>query len=236
MRPLPRRTPRAALAASGILFTLVAGCGDKGTDPVPVPPLVNDSPAHTLQVFANRYGEAELAAYGSLLTGDFHATFSPITDPDLVGMSWSRVNELEAWRHMREGFVNQDGYEMPRVWDLAVSLRGTHLMPDAEHPDSVAHYVTAQVDTIEFAGTMGWTGYDEPFRFRASHRFSFVRGDAAVLDSTQAPDSTRWYLRRWEDRETYRTDPTFASPVTTRGASNADLVYSWSRLKVGYLR
>src|SRR5688572_21220341 len=189
MRRQSGLTPGAPLVASSVLVVLLAGCSSESTQPLPPGPLVNDTPAHALQLFATVYGEQDLGDYSALLTGDFHAAFSATTDPDLVeifGTTWRRADEIAATRHLFDGFLDETGTPMPGLSSLVVSLRSTQLILDPNHPDSVAHYVVAQVDTIEFTARAASTGSNDPFRFLASHRFWFVRGDAAVLDSTQA--------------------------------------------------
>jgi hypothetical protein len=66
---------------------------------------------------------------------------------------------------------------------------------DPEHPDSTQHYRVLSVRRFEY----GWrTTRGERFVTSSNlHVFHVVRGDVAQLDSSQLPDSSRWYVRRW---------------------------------------
>ena len=83
-----------------------------------------------------------------------------------------------------------------------MTLTGIQTQDDASHPDSLAHYRKIVVTSMDLVTEVPTS--PEPTTYNASSRNEFwvVRGDAAVLASGQASDSTRWYLRRWDELAT----------------------------------
>lgn len=201
--PHPRR-----LSFGWLLVVLaLAGCGggDKIVgDPWPVPPGDGpqaDSPVHLVQRLERNWEFMDLPEYRKLLAEDFHFRFSPLSDPLLVDQypNWDVVDETASARHLFEGFTNTAGELIPAATQIQLTLVGIAVEDDSAHADSTAHYRKVVVANMD--GTIEFPGQPEPVIYSLSSRQEFlvVRGDAAVLAAGVAADSTRWYLRRWED-------------------------------------
>jgi hypothetical protein len=190
-----------------LLIIALVGCGggDKIVgDPWPVPPgdlPQADSPVHLVQRLEGSWKFQDLPEYRKLLAEDFRFRFSPLSDPMLVDRypNWGVDDEVESARHLFEGFTNSSGELVPAAIQIELTLVGIAFEDDSTHADSTAHY--RKVVVASMVGTIEFPGQSEPLIYSLSSRqeFLLVRGDAAVLAQGVAADSTRWYLRRWDD-------------------------------------
>jgi hypothetical protein len=194
---------------TSLLALVSAGCG--GSDdpaplqPGPVSPLppgtpLNDTPQNTMVRFESAYENQALTEYLALFSNDFSFRFSTQADPALVsrfGSTWGVSRDSASTRHLFDGFTNGNGEFVPGAGAITLALVGAQFLADPDRPDSAAYYKLVIVPTItltlDIAGTDG-------FEIAAPHDFRLVRGDAAVLRSGQAADSTRWYIHRWTDQ------------------------------------
>ena len=192
-----------------LLLFAIAGCGgDKVVEEIDwlppgsdAPPLA-DSPTHLVQRLAREWEFQDLPEYGKLLTEDFHFRFSPLSDPLLVEQypNWELDDEMASTRHLFEGFTNAAAQVIPAVSRIELTLTGIAVEDDSAHADSTAHY--RRVVVTNMSGTFQIPALPDPVNYSLSSRQEFlvVRGDAAVVVGGVAGDSTRWYVRRWDDR------------------------------------
>lgn len=232
-------TPRPRLASSLLLAMLVfaAGC-DGGKTTAVVPPAdglpagtpINNSSAN-LMIRLNATFDAQVASeYAKLLTDDFRFHFSQAADPDLVafyGDNWLRNDETLAVSHLFGGFTNAMGEVIPGATTVDMALTGIQTQDDAGHPDSLAHYRKIVVTTMNLVAELPTSPDPTTYNTSSRNEFWVVRGDAAVLASGQASDSTRWYLRRWDDLATAvaaRKGPV-VNPASTRTIGKIKALY-----------
>lgn len=236
------RLPAARSSTCGATLVLAAalafaGCGKSATEPgTPLPPVTitpeNDTPANLMLRFEHAYEQKARSAYRGLFTADFRFHFSLDADPDLVlryGTNWKRTDEDTAAAHLFSGFTTNLGESRAPASLIALTLSGAQFIGDPDHADSAAYYRLVLVPTLLLTLEIPNTA---DFEISAPHDFHLVRGDAAVLDASQAADSSHWYIRSWEDRTVslgfagrIRGDlahPLPASPTT------------WGKVKVDY--
>ena len=215
-----------ALAAAGALCVL-GGCAQSTPPPPPPPPpppLECDAPLCRLRA---SYQYEVLSEYGRLFTADFRYTFSAQTDPDLVttyANNWGKLDELESAKHLFAGFTNAQGEYLPAARGIDLAFLNERYFADPAHSDSTRYYAFAPVSEVDLAVEVPAGDSTTTYRASGPHNFYLVRGDAAVLDPDQAADSTRWYIRRWDDLAAAAPGPV--------GAAQANV--SWGWLKARY--
>ena len=196
----------------GLTLLVLAGCGggDKTTKPiVPSDGLPAGTPAADSQVHLAQRLETTLewkveAEYAKLLANDFRYRFSADADPLLVDQypNWGRTDEIAAMTHLFHGFTNSNSDSIPGAASINLTLTGVQYAGDPDHADSTTHYgriiITNLSGEITVPAVPDWT----TFVISSRHEFLVVRGDAAVLPAGAVADSTRWYLRRWDDLAT----------------------------------
>jgi len=206
------RSSRGAQIASWLVLFVLAGCGggDKSTKPiVPSDGLPAGTPAANSQAHLTQRLEATLesmveAEYAKLLADDFRYRFSVANDPLLVDQypNWGRTDEIAALTHLFNGFTNTNHDVIPGAGSIHLSLNGVEYQADPSHEDSTAQYGRVIITSLD--GQIEVPAVSEPIVFAISsrHELFVVRGDAAVLPAGILADSTRWYLRRWDDLAT----------------------------------
>jgi hypothetical protein len=239
---MPRRFALPALAVLLISIAVTTGCGKSSTQPVtnqPPPTLPpgtpqNTSPQAAMLRFEAAYEYQALAEYAALFTADFRFAFSSDADPQLVSQfpdTWGKGNEIQSTSHLFDGFTNSEGQSLPPASLITLTLNGPQIIADPDYPDSAAFYAYMIVPSIrlelEISNTDGFT-------MQVPHDFYLVRGDAAVLDSSQPADSVHWYIRRWVDKS-----PPLAS-VGRPGTEPARFMpanpSTWGKVKATYWR
>jgi hypothetical protein len=199
----------APLFALFVLLAL-AGCGSDDNPTRPVPPAdglpagtpAADTPAHFAQRLEATWESQVETEYAKLLTDDFHFRFSVSSDPLLVGAygnNWKRAEEIDALTHLFHGFANAASDTIPGASTIDITMTGVQYVNDLEHSDSTAQY--KKVVITSFDATIQVPAASEPVVYQISSRqeLYLVRGDAAALPAGAVADSTRWYVRRWDD-------------------------------------
>lgn len=188
----------AALAA------LAAGCssGDLAfpiAPPRTEPPFAA-SPAEVLRRLEWSTANLDTVGYRRLLTDDFRFVWAAL---DTSGNAWrttpwGRPEELRAWGHM----VSGGGPGWPRITSLALWLDRTFVeMPDPRPGHGDIRYRVAIRSQVAFEAID-----ENSARMNVSGEalFYLVRGDSAAIPAElrallPRPDSTAWFLERWED-------------------------------------
>jgi len=231
---IARRLPAAGLL---LLALAAAGCGDDSagcgcTNP-PLPVTV-ETPQAAMARFETAYEGQNLAGYTALFSNDFRFHFSANADPLLVsqyGDTWDATFETNSTAHLFDGFTNENGDYVPGADSIALAFTGIRYEPDPAHADSTRHYMVADSAQVTLVITLPLLGQ---YEVAGTHSFWLVRGDAAHLGAGQAPDSTHWFIRRWDDSSAplvLRTGGPLA-PARLLPAQNT----TWGSVKAQYLQ
>jgi hypothetical protein len=197
--PVSRTLARVALAAA--LAAVLGSCGDKIIDlrdPQPTDPVPNPvSPARAVQRLVWSWNHRDPAPSEDLYAGDFRFEFgAPDSAAQQPAGVWFRETELASIQNL---FV-----------------RGTATLPPASHITFVVDDPLVDTPSPEPGQDPRWhrmitTQVSLGVRLGASQlaamgytRFLLVRGDSARIpqvlrDRGYGPDSTRWWIDRWED-------------------------------------
>jgi 5-keto 4-deoxyuronate isomerase len=223
------RAFRPAFLASVLVGLALAGCGsDKTTSPLvpadglPAGTPQADSPAHLAARLEATWESQVETEYAKLLTDDFQFHFSVASDPDLVvayGHDWDRAHEIAALTHLFDGYTTSSSEVVPGASTIDLAFTGLQYGTDPDHADSTAQYqrlvITDLGGLIEISTTPS-TAY----QISSRQELYLVRGDAAVLPAGAVADTTRWYVRGWEDLSVFyasRKGPTETSSLTSLG-------------------
>lgn len=152
------------------------------------------TPIQSVRAFADAYTQRSLEKLAGLLAGDFHFTTSDARMAALIH-EVSRERELQVASNIFNGHIQDGKVVMPAADSVLFTVDGFTENADPEHPDSTGHYRVVAV--TRFATIIKVPDRKDFMSVPALHVFHVVRGDAAVLASGQAADSTRWYIRRW---------------------------------------
>jgi hypothetical protein len=215
----------------GLIVLALAGCSSSTAPPPPTHQQTgfpaNDTPQHAVQRLVAAYEHKARAEYQGVFTGDFTYEFSNSTDPALVqqySTGWFKIDEKESSNHLFSGFTPPGGYPLAAASAIHVSFASTLPSDDNTSNDPVTHKVL--LTRVDGEVDVPQTG-SEPLTYLISNNLNelhLVRGDAAAgLDSTQAADSTRWYIYRWVDLTSGTPSPA-RSPLATQPAT-------WGKLK-----
>jgi len=244
-----RTAPRSRLlrgAAAAILClllaaTLLSGCYNPFRPPevgagISSPPPPANSPSNVLRLLEWAYNRRAIAEYGELFTRDYRFGFSAL-DPfgeAYRGDTWTREDEMISTRNLFQGGHATEPAAVGITLFLDRSFNVRNDPRPGKNPrwhKSIRTSVSLTiVDPTKKTVVSGFAN------------FFVVRGDSAVLpqelvDRGFGPDSTRWYIERWEDDTAQRSGPS-ASPAPPRTASAqpapASHRVSWGALKAIY--
>src|SRR5262245_18509392 len=110
-------------------------------------------------------------------------------------MGASRDDEARVIRGMLHGVIRDGDTLMAPADSVGMVIDGITEGVDPEHPDSTQHYRVLSVRRFLFGAR---TTRGQRFETATGlNVFHVVRGDAAQLADGQAPDSLRWFIRRW---------------------------------------
>lgn len=190
---------RAAIAAG--LIAAVPACTTRIVLPEPPEPDVAPapvSPAAALDRLAWTWKHRAPEPSGDLFACDYEFAFAPDDSAGIrfQGRPWTRPDELEFARHLFE----TGSALMPPASHVSISIENEpHSLPDdrpGKDPRWHQRIQTPFVAVVEAPG--------REFRVLGFETFYFVRGDVACIpqelrDRGYGPDSTRWWIQRWED-------------------------------------
>ncbi len=197
-------TPRQLLRRAGAGALLLLGLGGcfnpfdpliAPTTGIYVPPPTPDSPQGVIRLFAWCWNNRDATIYQQLFTDDYVFVFA---DADTAGNQYrddplDREEELNIARNLFEG----GGAASPAssitlvldatLYPLPDSRRGKDPKWHKQIPTGVNLTIKTE-EGVEYSVTGNAT-------------FFVVRGDSALIpsDLSLRPDSTRWYIERWED-------------------------------------
>jgi len=210
----------------------VIGCGnDHVVQPAGLQDLgpAPDSPANAVRLLEWIYNHKSIESYRRLLADDFRSSCSPTDSSGTQsrGTPWTRGDELTFATHL---FIGGGALEPPVSIRVAYD-RNFFVSPDPNDLSwdasgrwhrSIRSALAVSIRTAD-GGAIEITGHAN---------FFLVRGDSAVIPEELklmglGPDSTRWYLRRWDDE----TEPSGGAPVRAAQPSSP---FTWCGLKSIY--
>ena len=211
----------------------VPGCTKRTTAPAVPPPQgpAPDSPKSTLLALKWALEHLDFATARSLFTDDFVFVFA---ETDSAGNTfretpWGRDDEMASHLHM---FVGGSATEPP-VDRITLEFTNTLIafpsIVPGDHPD-LHKTIRAEVHLRIVRG-------ESVLEVRGPGLFYFVRGDSAaipqdLIDEGFGPDSTRWWIERWED-ETVSSGAATAARVP-RAATMPAQSSTWGAVKAMY--
>ena len=215
MMPYRRRTSgwAPAAAASVTVAMMLAGCFNPfspkvlGTG-ITLPPPAPNSPANTLRLLEWCYDNLEPSLYRELFTDDYRFAFS-LLDPygnAYRDIPWTREDELISTTKL---FLGGDASQ-PAASSVTLNFDRNFNVRNDPRPGKRSKWHKSVRTSVAFTlvaegSQTNVTGFVN---------FFLVRGDSALIpkeltDRGFAPDSSRWYIERWEDET--------AQPGTTAG-------------------
>ena len=209
---LPRPRPGArAGAVLGVVLAALAGCSTQIVLPVapePDAPPAAATPGDALRRLEWAWRNRALEPCRDLFACDYEFAFAPGDSAGIrfEGRPWTRPDELDFARHLFE----TGGALAPHASYVALDMENDLVaLPDdrpGRDPRWHQRIETPFVAVVEAPGRQ--------FRVLGIEVFYFARGDSACIpqelrDQGYAPDSTRWWIERWEDY----TVPAPAAPV-----------------------
>ncbi|HEY2955808.1 MAG TPA: hypothetical protein VGK89_11225 [Candidatus Eisenbacteria bacterium] len=215
---LPRPASRLAPAVLAALLPWLAGCQTRILLPVapkPDTPPRAATPADALRRLAWSWKHRALEPCRDLFSCDYEFAFAPedTSGRRFLDRPWTRPDELDFARHLFETGGAQGGPASYVALDLQDDPPA---LPDDRPGKNARCHQRIETPFVAVVVTPG-----RELRLLGIERLYFVRGDSACIpqelrDRGYGPDSTRWWIERWEDYSTtaapFRAQP--ARPVT----------------------
>jgi hypothetical protein len=214
---LPR--PASPLAPACFLATLLCslpGCTSQIVlPPAPVP---DEAPAPATPVDALRrlewsWSRRNVEPVRDLFACDYEFVFAP-DDPAgdrFRDRPWTRPDEMAFARHLLE---TGSATAQAAIY-VALDMENAPLaLPDGRAGKDPRWHRRIETPFVAVVETPA-----RQFRVLGFERFYFVRGDSACIpqelrDRGYGPDSTRWWIERWEEETVYATPGGPTRPVT----------------------
>lgn len=182
-------------------FVALAGCSTQIVLPVapkPDQPPVAATPSAALSRLAWSWKHRALEPCRDLFACDYEFAFEPDDSAGIrfQGRPWTRPDELDFTRHL---FETGSALAPPASYvGLDLESDAPALPDDRPGKDERWHrrIQTPFIAVVEAPG--------REFRVLGFETFYFTRGDSACIpqelrDQGYGPDSTRWWIERWED-------------------------------------
>ena len=246
MRQRPIRLGRG-LGAVALLLTLAgAGCSS-GRFRLPTIPIASvapeaSSPGGALRLLEWCWNRLDLPRCRQLFTDDYRFLFS-LLDPfgnAYRDNPWTREDELISATHLFQGGHATE----PPASSITLTLDRNFRISNDPRPGKAGKWHKS----IRTSVALQIVDPDKETVVTGFANFFLVRGDSAaipreLLDKGFGPDSTRWYIERWED-DTATNAPGGTSPARADGAPSPAsqappsfserLQVSWGGLKAIY--
>jgi hypothetical protein len=180
--------------------------------PAPAP----NSPANVVKLFAWCWLNRDPSLYSEIFTDDYRFQFAP---NDSAGnpyrdSPWIREYELSSALHMFSG-----GTDRPPASDIKITISELLVVNPDPRPGKLAKWHRSVRTPVDLKITFDQNGSPEVNSVAGYALFFVVRGDSAVIPPELVaqgfgPDSTRWWIERWEDETAGATgSPAIAHPV-----------------------
>jgi hypothetical protein len=180
--------------------------------PAPAP----NSPANVVKLFAWCWLNRDPAIYSEIFTDDYRFQFAP---NDSAGnpfrdTPWTREDELSTALHMFSG-----GTDRPPASDIKITISPLLVVTPDPRLGKVAKWHRAVRTSVDLQITFEQNGTPDLQAVTGYALFFVVRGDSAVIPPELVaqgfgPDSTRWWIERWEDETVGASGaPASARPV-----------------------
>ena len=237
------RQALAACLALALALPLLAGCfnpfNPRELGPgISTPPPVPDSPSNILRLLVWAYNNRSIAEYREIFTDDYRFAFSTL-DPAgdaYRGDIWTREDELISATHLFQGGSPSE----PAALSISLALGG-NLTPETDPRPGKQDRMHKKINTTV---SLVIVTPDKQTNVNGPVTFYLVRGDVAAIpkelkDQRFGPDSTRWYIERWED-DTATNGPggsASIAPVSPARSVPTPLEFasaSWGRVKASY--
>ncbi len=190
------------------------------SSPAPTP----SSPADVVRLFVWCWKNRDPSRYAEVFTDDYRFIFAP---NDSAGnpfrdRPWLREDEMNMALHLFTG-----GADQPPASDVQITIDNVlNDVPDPRpgHPFRWHRAITTSVDLKVTVTAADGTPTVTPVFGHAL--FYLVRGDSAVIPSELVakgfrPDSTRWWIERWDDETGGTGAQAAARPAPRPGARPA---------------
>ncbi len=197
MSPSRWTTPALVLALVGLFA--VTGCGGKSskpTQPTPPTPPSPSSPQNVVLRFQWGWSHLDRESFRQILSNDFAFVFAAADSAGnpFPGRQLGRDTVLTCVQHLFSG-----GGTQPKADAITLTIDPTLIVQNSTRGGNPTWHkqITTSVHLHVKAGANEYT-------IGGNARFFVVRGDSAAIPADLAaqgvgPDSTRWYMDRWED-------------------------------------
>jgi hypothetical protein len=185
--------------------------------PAPVP----NTPANVVKLFEWCWLNRDAAQYREVFTDDYRFQFAPNDSAGgpYQGRPWIREDELASASHLFQG-----GTDRPPASRIQISLEQSLLALPDPRPGKNKRWHKSIRSSVELTVTVDQNGAPDVSTISGYALFFLVRGDSAAIPSELGfrPDSTRWWIERWEDETAGATgSPSALRPAGPDGATRA---------------
>jgi hypothetical protein len=185
--------------------------------PAPAP----SSPANVIKLFAWCWANRDPSLYSEIFTDDYRFQFAA---NDSAGNAyrdspWIREYELSSAQHMFTG-----GADRPPASDISITIDKLLVgLPDPRPGKNPKWHKSVRTH-VDLKITIEENGSPSVSSVQGYALFYVVRGDSAVIPPELAaqgfkPDSTRWWIERWEDESIGNASPQAAVRPAVGGLS-----------------
>jgi len=196
----------AAIALIALTALAVAGCSSSSRAPTAVGALGAlpdpNTPEAAVEFLQWCWTHRDIAHYREIFTDDFIFAFAAVDTAGnpFLQIPWTREDELISAQHIFEAASS-----------ITLSFDGgLQDQPDFRPGKTGTVHRQVQIANLMLTINLKAGG---AFRVTGGALFYLVRGDSAVIpqelkDRGFKPDSTRWYIERWEDQTNVGAVPT----------------------------
>lgn len=203
---------------------------------VSTPPPTPSSAPGVLRLFEWCYNHKASAEYREIFTDDYRFFFSPVDSAgaEYRGTPWTREDELISTTQLFEG-----GSAEAAASSISLTLDKNFKVDRDERHASTDPLGRAHKNIRTQVLLNIRTSDGNAIDISGAANFYFVRGDSALIpqelkDRNFGPDSTRWYIQRWDDETAQPGAGAFASLPASRSrvlGSTAPVNLSWGTVK-----